>query len=691
MSIAEDIKSRLDIVAYIQQTVPLRKAGRTYKAPCPFHSEKTPSFVVNAETQTWRCFGACAEGGDIFSFAMKRNGWSFSEALEALGALAGVEVKKQSPQQKQREDHLARLRSLLGTAAQIYHKHLVEAPSPDAEQVLGYALDRRGLTEDTLRRFEIGYAPPGWRNMLDELLNLGYDEALILEAGVAIRNEQGRVYDRFRSRLMIPIRDERGRVIGFGARALDPNDNPKYLNSPQTPVFDKSQVLFALDAAKSAIRETETAVIVEGYMDAIQAHQAGFNNVVAQMGTAMTEHQIRLIAPRYARKIVLALDADAAGQNATRRSLETARQTLAQDYGGKFGVEFRILQSPDAKDPDDLIRESPEKWRDLVDVALPVADYMIRMETAGLNQNASVQEREALARRVLPLLTASENALYTQDNLQKLALRVRISERDLLNWAKEQKAQPAPARLTPAAAPADVEDDGPPPLDLRWLEAPEGMNTRDQRTAGNVPAHSTATPHGRTPPVDSAEAHCIRLLLRDPEAIYQINRRLRELVGAAASALGDFGAEDFITSEYRQIMLTFLSATRQHDLDVQDYMESRLDAALHLHFEHIRAEEPDRLRQSLRERYTPDLADVMKKSRLGGLSSPAAQVMEQALRLRLRRVKRELDDLMFMQRDAQNASDHAAAMELGPRIALFRRAKEVLDAELNAIASLISK
>jgi DNA primase len=681
MSIAEDIKSRLDIVAYIQQTVPLKKSGRTYKAPCPFHSEKTPSFVVNAETQTWRCFGACAEGGDIFSFAMKRNGWSFSEALEALGALAGVEVKKQSPQQKQREDHLARLRGLLGTAAQIYHKHLVEAPSPDAEQVLGYALDRRGLTEDTLRTFEIGYAPRGWRNMLDELINLGYDEALILEAGVAIRNEQGRVYDRFRNRLMIPIRDERGRVIGFGARALDPNDNPKYLNSPQTPVFDKSQVLFGLDAAKSAIRETETAVIVEGYMDAIQAHQAGFSNVVAQMGTAMTEHQIRLIAPRYARKIVLALDADAAGQNATRRSLETARQTLAQDYGGKFAVEFRILQIPDAKDPDDLIRESPEKWRDLVDVALPVATYVIQQEVRSLPSQPTAQDIEGLSRRILPLIYASESNVIHNFNLQYLARSLRsipynIEESTLLAWAREELKKLNSTQKTKTA----VENEA---LESDIYEV-RIVNLDSLREAS---ATITITDDR----MSEAEAHCLRLLFADPEAIYQINRRLRELVGTAASTLGDFGAEDFITSEYRQIMLTFLSATRQHDLDVQDYMESRLDAALYPHFEHIRAEEPDRLRQSLRERYTPDLADVMKKSRLGGLSSPASQVMEQALRLRLRRVKRELDDLMFMQRDAQNASDHAAAMELGPRIALFRRAKEVLDAELNAIASLISK
>src|SRR5690606_19647954 len=439
MSVVDEIKSRLDIVDYIQRTVPLKKAGRYYKACCPFHNERTPSFVVNQDTQSWRCFGACAEGGDIFSFAMKQNGWSFSEALNELAKVAGVEVAPQSPEQRIQTETVDRLRGLLKTIADYYHDRLFDANDPAAVAALAYAREKRGLSVETLKKFGIGFAPPGWQNALEYLTQLGYSEDDVIDAGVATRNDAGRVYDRFRHRLIVPIRDERGRVIGFGARALAPDDQPKYLNSPQTAVFDKSRVLFALDLAGRSIRDSETAVIVEGYLDAIQAHQAGFTNVVAQMGTALTEAQLKRLAPRWARKIVLALDADAAGQNATIRGLEVAREALQADYGGRLSVDIRILVIPDAKDPDDLIREAAEGWAALVDEALPVADYAIGVEAGNLPPNASLQEREAVARRLLPILIASENDLYRKDNLQKLALRLRIGERDLLAWAAEQQ------------------------------------------------------------------------------------------------------------------------------------------------------------------------------------------------------------------------------------------------------------
>jgi DNA primase len=298
MSVTDEIKSRLDIVNYIQQFVPLKKAGRSYKACCPFHNEKTPSFVVNPETQTWRCFGSCAEGGDLFSFAQKYHGWAFPEALQELGKLAGVEVQQQSAGQKQQAERLDALRGLMQAAADYYSDQLQYAGD-----VMQYVQARRGFNDETIQIYGIGYAPEGWQTTLDYLTQLGYAEDDIVEVGLARRSDTGRVYDYFRHRLVIPIRDERGRVIGFGARALSDEDNPKYLNSPQTVLFDKSRTLFGLDRAKRAIRDSETAVIVEGYMDVIQAHQAGFLNVVAQMGTAMTEAQLKLLAPRWAKRI----------------------------------------------------------------------------------------------------------------------------------------------------------------------------------------------------------------------------------------------------------------------------------------------------------------------------------------------------------------------------------------------------
>lgn len=279
MSLADEIKARLDIVSYVQQFVPIKKAGRLYKAPCPFHAEKTPSFVVNPDKQTWRCFGACAEGGDVFNFAQKLHGWTFKEALKELGRQVGVEVEQTTPQQRSQSEHLDALRGLMDAAAQFYHERLLDPDDPTAVEVLRYAREKRGFSDDTIRRFQIGYAPPGWQTLLEPFKALGYSQELLLEAGLASSNDAGRVYDRFRNRLMVPIRDARGRTVGFGARVLDPNDNPKYLNSPQTPIFDKSKLLFGLDMARGAIRETGYAVIVEGYMDAIQAHQAGYSKI----------------------------------------------------------------------------------------------------------------------------------------------------------------------------------------------------------------------------------------------------------------------------------------------------------------------------------------------------------------------------------------------------------------------------
>ena len=242
MSVTDDIKARLDIVSYIDQYVPLKKSGKSYKANCPFHSENTPSFVVNEEYQSWHCFGACSEGGDIFSFAQKYHGWDFREALEALGEQAGVEVRERTPEQKQQAERNDVLRGMLKEAASAYAKKLYDSSDPDAVAALDYARNQRGLSDETIKAFGIGYAPDGWNNLLDHLTELGYEQDDIIAAGLALKSDRtGTVYDRFRNRLMVPIRDRRGRTVGFGGRVLDPDDKPKYMNSPQTPVFDKSR------------------------------------------------------------------------------------------------------------------------------------------------------------------------------------------------------------------------------------------------------------------------------------------------------------------------------------------------------------------------------------------------------------------------------------------------------------------
>ncbi len=746
MSVADEIKSKLDIVSYVQQYVPLKRAGRTWKAPCPFHSERSPSFSVDPERQSWRCYGACSEGGDVISFAMKRNGWSFSEALEELGKLAGVEVRKQTPEQRAQYEQLDHLRGLLGAAADAFHELLLRPDDAGAAAALAYAREKRGFSDETIQRFGIGYAPPGFQNMLELLKLLGYSEDQIIEAGMAVRNDKGRVYDRFRNRLMIPIRDERGRVTGFGARALDPEDMPKYLNSPQTALFDKSHTLFGLDVAKKTIADTGTAVIVEGYMDAIQAHQAGFSNVIAQMGTALTETQLKLIAPKWAKKIVLALDSDAAGQNATLRSLEVARQTLQADYSGRLSVDMRVLHIPDAKDPDDLIRESPERWAALVEGATPVADYVIEAETHTLPPQASVQEREAAARRLLPMLLASENNLYKKDNLQKLALRLRIPERDLLAWADEQlkiqKAAPPrkqnhpqpPAPSSPLRREGEqnpgssggYNGSGRKAADLHVLDAPPEFPPLDYEAEfippplddeGEVYSRPIAPGRTSTPPLQpvrtfthtreaAMEDYCLRTLLLRPDAFYAVNRKLREMAGAmrkyldergmadyvpmVESLLGDWDAEDFTGGACRELMHAFGLALAQDEMEPLAYLRAGADDLLQSQLDMLLTDELDGLKARVRGGLPADMdASYNQNRRTTGVVDMNAEVIEKALRLRGKRLQREREELCFLQMDAAAEGDSAAGSQLQAQIVVSSIAKGLIEAELQKHLSLL--
>ncbi len=690
-SVTQEIKSRLDLVNYIQQHVPLKKAGRTYKACCPFHAENTPSFVVDPDKQYWRCYGACAEGGDIFSFAMKHHGWDFKDTLHNLAELAGVQVRQQTPQEKQHDEHLDKLRGLLDAAAEAFHNLLIDSSREDSRSVLQYAREKRGLTDETLQKFQIGFAPTGWQNMMNYLLNIGYNEQEILDAGIAIRNEEkNSTYDRFRNRLMIPIRDERGRVVGFGARALDPDENAKYINSPQSDVFDKSHVLFGLDIAKHAIRQQDTVVIVEGYLDAIQAHQAGHLNVVAQMGTALTEPQLKLLAPRYAKKIVMALDSDAAGQNATRRSLETARQALEADYAGRLSVDIRVLQMPDAKDPDDLIRENPDAWPALVDDATPVADFVIELETADLPENATVQEREAIARRVLPILMASESKLYTNDNLQKLARKLRFSERILEEWAlsEQQKNPPKPRPAAPI-------DDELPPLNIDGLEPPPPDWDDDYIAPDMAGVQHPAQPTGGIF-IETAEMICLRTLLLNPDALYEVNRKLRELAADDNALLDgplrDFDRDDFVQIEYRALMDALLRSLDQYELEVIDYMSRDLDPVLRQQFDDLRLEDVERVRNRMRRRFESDLEMRWKDHERRGRmpASTGDELLSRALGLRVQRLKRDLDEMRFIQQDAQTIADEDVILKVGFQIGLVSRALRVLDAEMSRQKSVIT-
>ncbi len=363
MSVTDEIKDRLDIIDVISGYVPLKKAGHNYKGLCPFHNEKTPSFVVFPDTQGWHCFGACGIGGDIFTFVMKRENLDFGEALAMLAAKAGVELQPRDAAASGNDTQFERYRAIVADAAVYYHYLLNKAG--EAAIARDY-LVRRGLTEATQEAWQIGYALDSWDALRDRLTGKGYTLDEIEATGLVIRREDGSgCYDRFRGRLMIPIRDVQGRTIGFGARILreDPaRPAPKYMNSPQTPLFDKGNVLFGLDMARKAIRDADLGVLVEGYMDVMMSHQVGVCNVVAGMGTALGETQMRQLK-RYTSNITLALDPDAAGDHATLRGLEAARQSLEREWEpvisptglvrqeSRLKAQLRIASLPDGLDP----------------------------------------------------------------------------------------------------------------------------------------------------------------------------------------------------------------------------------------------------------------------------------------------------------------------------------------------------
>ncbi len=330
MSSIDDIKSRIDILDLAAEAgVKLRRSGKNYTGFCPFHENKrTPAFVVWPDSGTWRCFGQCNEGGDIFKFVMKKENIDFREALHRLADRAGVTLEAFTPEKQEQLEENDRLRNLLEEAVNFYRNALLNSPA--GKPALDYILQKRKLTDRTIETFGLGYAPAGSHTILEYFKSKHYTDQELIDSGMASQRDDGGLFDRFRNRLMIPIRDADGRMTGFGARILDPNDQPKFLNSPQTPIFDKGHLLYGLDRARKPIRAADQVVIVEGYLDVIALHQAGYENVVSPMGTALTEDQLRLLK-RFTRRIVLALDPDTAGQKAVLRGLEAARTSLDRE------------------------------------------------------------------------------------------------------------------------------------------------------------------------------------------------------------------------------------------------------------------------------------------------------------------------------------------------------------------------
>jgi DNA primase len=570
MSVIDDVKQKLDIIDIIGQHITLAKSGRTFRGLCPFHGEKHPSFYVYPEQQSWHCFG-CNTGGDVFSFIMKKQGIDFGEALRELAQKAGVVIPSKFEPGAESEER-QKLYQLNQAAALYFHSLL---NSPAGEKARSY-VDKRGFTPKTIADFQLGYSLNSWEELKKYLTDKGYTEAEMLAAGLIIESEEGKKsHDRFRDKLMFPIADARGRIIGFGGRALD-DSLPKYTNSPQTPIFDKSGSLYAVHLAKEAIREQGLSVIVEGYMDVITAHQNGFSNVVASMGTSVTDKQVGILN-RLSRSaaVTLALDADAAGEEAMLRGVE---------FENALGAEVKVVILPKGKDPDDVIKEDPAAWPQMLAQALPVVDFTFNMVASGLDLTTA-KDKSLAVEKLLPVISEIKDPIRQAHYLQKLSRLVQVSERSIEAALSRLKIRP---KRAPAAAPR-----------------PE--------TAYLQPLLS-----------NPIEDYCLALLLQHPE----LNVKDEEL-------LPDY----FESSQNREIFIA-----RQHSAKIEE-LRDRLDPATHEHLDALlgKSLSPNRIAPKytecalrLRERYLRSLAAkievvLAQEAESGGRAADLAKLKEQGL------------------------------------------------------------
>jgi DNA primase len=492
-----EVKNRLGIVEVVGKTVDLKKAGTTFKGLCPFHSEKTPSFVVTPGRETYKCFG-CGKGGDIFSFVMERDGLSFPDALRQLAGEAGVELDERS----RRDDaKRARLREVLETAIAFYHTVLMA--SNTGKPALEY-LRGRGFTDETIERFQVGWAPAGWDVAAKQLATRRQIKGEeLVEVGLATPRQGGRggVYDRFRARIVFPIRDATGGAVGLGGRILGAerdDSGPKYLNSPATPLFDKSRTLYLIDRAKGAIRKSGQAVLVEGYTDALMAHQAGFENVVASLGTALTPGQVAILA-KHAQRIALAYDVDPAGQSAGTFGVTELNALIgaASDGKGLGLTDVGVVRLPDGKDPDEVIRDTPDVWREAAEHPVRILEYLIDSNAERIDVKTS-EGRRRLIDAVLPVLRRVADPMVRDSALLHLSRRS-ATDLEILREAMRRPVPVGPG--SPGGPGAGSDDHGGVRLTLEAVRA----------------AADELSPAEIKRAVSPREAELLRLLLRVPD------------------------------------------------------------------------------------------------------------------------------------------------------------------------------
>lgn len=615
MTAIDEIKSRIDLVDLVSETVQLRRSGKNYTGFCPFHpNSRTPAFVVFPDSGTWRCFGQCNEGGDIFKYVMKKEGWEFTETLQYLADKAGVQLKPPTPEEQAAEEEHQNLRALLEEAVTFYHHQLMNTPA--GRPALEYLRKKRNLNDSTIEAFGLGYSPNTWEAGLSYFAGKGHKESELLEAGIVTRRQPDEtrqtdesgvrtgVYDRFRNRIMIPIRDERSRMAGFGARILNPDDVPKFLNSPQTAIFDKGGLLYGLDKARKAIRSQDQAVIVEGYLDVIALHQAGYANVVSPMGTALTEAQLNLLK-RFSKRIVLALDPDAAGNQATLRGLQLARQTMDRTNEPTFDArgllsnearlqaDIRVTTLPDGKDPDEVVADDPKVWQEIVSQARPIVIHVMETLAAGKDLD-DPKVKTDIANQVLPLIQDVPNPIERDTFHQRLARLLRVDERTLLQAAPTQ----AKSARRPIAKSQPVQ----------------------------VQAPSEPAPTIRNQSTYVLEAHCLGVLLRHPDLLYLVDRALQE------DGLGRLGVTDFQHADHQDIFRLLQESIDQDIAEPLNYVLNSLSLPMM------------DLADSLLERTTQ--IDPSEERVLG-------DVLRGILQLRKRTFQQQMEHLNFEMTEAQ--------------------------------------
>jgi DNA primase len=607
MSTVDEIKSRIDIVDLVSETVQLSRSGKNYTGFCPFHENtRTPAFVVFPDSGTWRCFGECNEGGDIFKFVMKKEGYDFVEALRYLAERAGIQLKAPTPEEQAAAEEHEALRTLLEEAVTFYRHNLFNTPAGAA--ALAYLRDKRGLRDETIEAFGLGYAPNAWEATAQYFTGKGIQGDDLLVCGLASQRDTGGIFDRFRHRVMFPIRDERGRMTGFGARILDPQDVPKFMNSPQTVLFDKGRLLYGLDQARKTIRIQDQAVIVEGYLDVIALHQAGYTNAVSPMGTALTEHQLNLLK-RYTRRMVLALDPDSAGDKATLRGLQIARQTMDREtepvfdarglltYEARLQADLRVSTLPEGLDPDEIVNRDPQEWGQIIQAARPIVIHV--METLANGKDLEdPKAKDEIAAQVLPLIRDVPSPIERDTYLQRLARLLRVDEHALLDWG---------------GAPAQPRRAG-----------------RRRATSRQPLEPSTGLLSAAIQSVNRLEMHCLGVLLRRPDLLYQVDRKLQE------QKLDRLAPGDFQQADHQAIFRLLQESVDQDMAEPLNYVLSSLSLEM------------------------MELADELL-ARTAQLDPNEERVLEDLMRalldLRLRSLRQEIDYLRYLMEDAQEKGD----------------------------------